>query len=159
MWACQCVSCSFWSFYTCVCFYFVFFLSYLLVSCLSRPSCAPSWWCERWCSCDWAQCSGLTADWTGSAVTPESSACGAKTGPNSTSSSSTSSSFSAPSHSDAGPKWVCSSAVCGSKVKTVIHDCISTVGFQINEHMIKVIIQVILMPSYIYLTLFFLGRT
>lgn len=87
----------------------VFACTHLLVSCLSRPSCAPSWWCERWCSWEWAECSVLTAQWAGSAAVPESSACGAKTGTNSASSSSTSSSFSAPSHSDAGPKWVCSS--------------------------------------------------
>lgn len=86
-----------------------FFFSYLLVSCLSRPSWAPSWWCERWCSWEWAEFSVLTAEWVGSAVVPGSSLWEAKPGTNSASSSSTSSSFSAPSHSDAGPKWVCSS--------------------------------------------------
>lgn len=82
---------------------------YLFVSCLSRPSWAPSWWCKRWGSWEWVEFSALAAEWVGSAVVPESSVWGAKTGPNSASSSSTSSSFSAPSHSDAGPKWVCSS--------------------------------------------------
>lgn len=86
---------------------------YLLVSCFSRPSWVPSWFWDRWCSWEWAMFKGTVIEWTGSTVTTGSSEFEVKTGQKSDSSSSTSSSFSAPSHSEAGPKWVCSS-VCQS---------------------------------------------
>lgn len=81
---------------------------YLLVSCFSRASWAPSWYWDRWWSWEWVL-KGTVTEWTGSTVTTGSSEFVVKTGQKSDSSSSTSSSFSAPSHSDAGPKWVCSS--------------------------------------------------
>lgn len=64
----------------------------------------------------------LTAECVGSDVVPVSSVCCTKMGPNSASSSSTSSSFSAPSHSDAGPKWVCSSIVLVKKSQVKVID-------------------------------------
>ncbi len=79
---------------------------YLLVSCLRRPSCAPSGCCGRWASWDMTELRVLTPD-----VRAWSSCVVRATDPKSPSSSSSTSSasLSAPSLSDAGPKCVCSS--------------------------------------------------
>lgn len=89
----------------------VFFLKrnhsvYLLVSCLRRPSWAPSGFCGRWASWDMTELRVLTPD-----VRAWSSCVVRTTDPKSPSSSSSTSSasLSAPSLSDAGPKCVCSS--------------------------------------------------
>lgn len=81
---------------------------YLLVSCLRRASCAPRGCWGRWESWEMTELRVLTPE-----VRPVSSGATFSTVPKSPSSSTSTSSasFSAPSLSDAGPKWVCSSGV------------------------------------------------